>query len=37
MTKGIGFSYLRADTVALAVYVIAIMALATVTFQRRLD
>ena len=37
VTKGIGFDYLHKDVEALVVYVVIIMTLATISFQRRLD
>jgi ABC-2 type transport system permease protein len=37
VSKGIGFAYLRNDIIALAVYVVVIMALAIRAFRQRLD
>jgi hypothetical protein len=37
ITKGIGFSLLSGQVLALSIYLVVVMFLATVTFRRRLD
>jgi ABC-2 type transport system permease protein len=37
ITKGIGFSALSSQVLALVIYIVVVMFLATITFRRRLD
>ena len=37
VTKGIGFSVLSGQVLALVIYIVVVIFLATITFRRRLD
>jgi ABC-2 type transport system permease protein len=37
VTKGIGFSVLSGQVIALVIYIVVVMFLATITFRKRLD